>query len=213
MARGFSRNSYSQPASLGWAMDSGCRRAAARAMKATKAMRALRLKSATTRATTNSRKTPLRQDTRLPGTTLATTLAMASGRSSGRGSGVGLGAAVSYHDGLRFPRADSFRNGGRCRSKQKRSTAPDGRRQRRFILRRPQTSLAFAGFCSLSRVQCSVCQPRNWLTLSSSQRSQRSQVPGYYSAPGQGADSSVRCKSQSRRFVRGSDRICPSGRL
>lgn len=103
MARGFSRNSYSQPASLGRAMDAGCRRAAARAMRATKAMRARRLKSAATRATTNSRKTPQRPDTRLPATTLATTLAMASGRSSGRGSGVGRRAAASYH-GLRFPR-------------------------------------------------------------------------------------------------------------
>lgn len=129
MTRGFSRNSYSQPALLGWAMDFGCRRAAARVMRATratKAMRALRLKSATTRATTNSKKTPQRQDTRLPATTLATTLAMASGRSSGRGSGAGLGAAVSYHDGLRFPRAGFAQNGGRCRSKQKRSLAPNG---------------------------------------------------------------------------------------
>ncbi|UKZ71736.1 uncharacterized protein TrAtP1_012684 [Trichoderma atroviride] len=94
-------------------------------MRVTEATRALRLKSATTRATTNSKKTPQRQDTRLPAT-LATTLATASGRSSGRGSGVGLGAAVSYHDGLRFPRAGFAQNGGRCRSKQKRSLAPNG---------------------------------------------------------------------------------------
>lgn len=193
-------------------MGSGCRRAAARAMRATTAMRALRLKSATTRATTNSRRTLQRQDTRLPATTLATTLA-ASGRSSGRGSGVGRRAAVSYHGGLRFPRTESFRRmADGVDPSRSDHWLQTGRRQRRFILRRPQTSLAFARFCSVSRVQCSVCQPRNWLTLSSSQRSQRWQGFCYSAlAAGQGADCSVRCESQSRRFVRGSDRICPSG--
>lgn len=83
------------------------------------------------RAKTNSRKTPQRQDTMLPARTLATTLAMAScGRSSGRGEGVGLGSAVSYHDGLWFPRAGLFaQNGGRRRSKQKQSIVPNGQAQ------------------------------------------------------------------------------------
>lgn len=218
MARGFSRNSYSQPASLGRTMGSGCRRAAARAMRATKAMRALRLKSVATRATTNSRKTPLRQDTRLPATTLATTLAMSCGRSSGRGSGVGRRAAASYH-GLRFPRESLRRMADGVDPSRSDRWLQTGRRQRRFILRRPQTSLAFARFCSVSRVQCSICQPRNWLTLSSSQRSQRSQRwQGFqfcYSAlaPWTRRRLLGPLESQSRRFVRGSDRICPSGRL
>lgn len=144
MTRGFSRNSW--PASPDWAMGFGCRRAAARAM------RVRRLRSATTRATTNNRKTPQRQDTMLPGRTLATTLAMSCGRSSGRGSGVGLGSAVSYHDGLWFPRAGLFAqmvDEVDPRSNQRLQTC---RRKRQFILRRPQTSLAFARFCSVSRV-------------------------------------------------------------
>lgn len=173
MARGSSRNSYSssQPASLGWAMGFGCRRAAARAMWAM-------------RERTNSKKTPQRQDTRLPATTLATTLAMAScGRSSGRGSGVGLGAAVSYHHGLRFPRAAVSTgwavctNGRRRRSQQKRSMAPDGQAQAAvYIAQAPNvTRLCQVLFREPRPIQCTVCQPRNWLTLSSSQRSQRSQ--------------------------------------